>query len=59
MPLSGLELNSAYAKPEEIPKSTHGFQTHNLYKDFPPFMKDGRVIKSNYDNYTITIKPNN
>jgi hypothetical protein len=53
MSLSGLDLNSAYTKPEEIPKSTHGFQTHNLYKDFPPFMKDGRVIVASWTQDSV------
>ena len=44
MSLSGLDLNSAYTFPSEIPKSIYGYQTNNLYKDFPPFMNDGRVI---------------
>lgn len=53
MPLSGLELNSAYTSPSEAPKSVYGFQTHNLYKDFPPFMNDGRVLVASWTQDSV------
>lgn len=53
MSLSGLELNSAYTLLSNTPKSIHGFQTHNLYKDFPPFMNDGRVIVASWTQDSV------
>jgi hypothetical protein len=54
MPLLGLDLNSAYTPVSETPKSIYGFQTHNLYKDFPPFMNDGRVIVASWTQESVT-----
>ena len=50
----GLDLNSAYPPMNETPKSIYGFQTHNLYKDVPPFMNDGRVIVASWQQESIT-----
>jgi hypothetical protein len=50
----GLDLNSAYPSLNETPKSTYGFKTHNLYKDVPPFMNDGRVIVASWQQESIT-----
>lgn len=52
--MPGVDYNSAY--PTQVPKSTYGFQTHNLYKDFPPFMNDGRVIVASWQQESITNK---
>ena len=56
MSLKGLDLNSAYTSLSETPKSVYGFQTHNLYKDFPPFMNDGRVIVASWQQESVTNK---
>jgi hypothetical protein len=56
MSLRGLDLNSAYTISAETPKSVYGFQTHNLYKDFPPFMNDGRVIVASWQQESVTNK---
>jgi hypothetical protein len=54
MPIPGLDLNSAYPTLSQSPKSTYGFQTHNLYKDFPPFMNDGRVLVASWQQESVT-----
>jgi len=54
MPIPGLDINSAYPILAEPPKSTYGFQTHNLYKDFPPFMNDGRVLVASWQQESVT-----
>jgi hypothetical protein len=54
MPTHGLDLNSAYPHLSQLPKSTYGFQTHNLYKDFPPFMNDGRVLVASWQQESVT-----
>jgi len=51
--MSGVDYNSAYPF---FPESTYGFQTHNLYKDFPPFMNDGRTIVASWEQSSITNK---
>lgn len=51
--MSGVEYNSAYPK---FPESTYGFQTHNLYKDFPPFMSDGRSLVASWEQESVTNK---
>jgi hypothetical protein len=50
----GLDLNSAYPPMNETPKSIYGFQTHNLYKDVPPFMNDGRVLVASWQQESVT-----
>ena len=54
MPIHGLDVNSAYPQLSHPPKSTYGFQTHNLYKDFPPFMNDGRVLVASWQQESVT-----
>lgn len=54
MPIHGLDVNSAYPPLSQPPKSTYGFQTHNLYKDFPPFMNDGRVLVASWQQESVT-----
>ncbi len=43
---NGVELVTAYPPIVDRPKSIYGYQTHNLYKDYPPMMADGRVISA-------------
>ena len=45
---NGVELNIAYPPIVDRPKSIYGYQTHNLYKDYPPMMQDGRVIVASW-----------
>jgi hypothetical protein len=45
---NGVELTTAYPPIVDRPKSIYGYQTHNLYKDFPPMMSDGRVIVASW-----------
>ncbi len=42
----GVELANAYPPVVDRPKTIYGYQTHNLYKDYPPMMQDGRVISA-------------
>jgi len=50
----GVELTNAYPETSNNPKSIHGYQTHNLYKDFPPMMNDGRVLVASWQPESIT-----
>jgi len=59
---NGVELATAYPPIVDRPKSIYGYQTHNLYKDYPPMMADGRVITASWqpeavvnDNLVKTI----
>lgn len=45
---NGVELTTAYPPIVDRPKSIYGYQTHNLYKDYPPMMSDGRVIVASW-----------
>lgn len=45
---NGVELATAYPPIVDRPKSIYGYQTHNLYKDYPPMMADGRVISASW-----------
>jgi len=45
---NGVELTTAYPPIVDRPKSIYGYQTHNLYKDVPPMMSDGRVIVASW-----------
>jgi hypothetical protein len=45
---NGVELVTAYPPITDRPKSIYGYQTHNLYKDYPPMMADGRVISASW-----------
>ena len=45
---NGVELATAYPHIVDRPKSIYGYQTHNLYKDYPPMMADGRVISASW-----------
>jgi len=51
--MSGVDYKTAYPT---MPKSLHGFQTHNLYKDFPPFMNDGRSLVASWQQESLTNK---
>ena len=44
----GVDLANAYPPVVDKPASIYGFQTHNLYKDYPPMMSDGRVISASW-----------
>lgn len=50
---NGVELTTAYPPIVDRPKSIYGYQTHNLYKDFPPMMNDGRVIVASWQPEAI------
>lgn len=50
----GVELSNAYPDPSNNPKSIYGYQTHNLYKDYPPMMNDGRVLVASWQPESIT-----
>jgi hypothetical protein len=50
----GTHLESAYPSMLNKPVSIYGYQTHNLYKDFPPIMKDGRVIVASWQPEAVT-----
>jgi len=50
---NGVELITAYPPIVDRPKSIYGYQTHNLYKDFPPMMNDGRVIVASWQPEAI------
>ena len=41
---NGVELEKAFPPITDKSKSIYGYQTNNLYKDYPPIMHDGRVI---------------
>lgn len=45
---NGVELTTAYPPIVDRPNSIYGYQTHNLYKDYPPMMSDGRVIAASW-----------
>jgi hypothetical protein len=45
---NGVELTTAYPPIVDRPSSIYGYQTHNLYKDHPPMMSDGRVIVASW-----------
>ena len=45
---NGVELTTAYPPIVDRPKSIYGYQTHNIYKDYPPMMQDGRVIVASW-----------
>lgn len=45
---NGVELVTAYPPIVDRPKSIYGYQTHNLYRDYPPMMADGRVISASW-----------
>ena len=51
--MSGVDYNSAYPS---FPESTYGFQTHNLFKDFPPFMNDGRSLVASWQQDSVINK---
>ena len=50
----GVELANAYPETSNNPKSIYGYQTHNLYKDYPPMMNDGRVLVASWQPESIT-----
>ena len=50
---NGVELATAYPPIVDRPKSIYGYQTHNIYKDFPPMMSDGRVIVASWQPEAI------
>jgi len=50
---NGVELATAYPPIVDRPKSIYGYQTHNLYKDYPPIMQDGRVIVASWQPEAI------
>ena len=50
----GVELANAYPETSNTPKSIYGYQTHNLYKDYPPMMNDGRVLVASWQPESIT-----
>lgn len=50
---NGVDLTAAYPPIVDRPKSIYGYQTHNLYKDFPPMMSDGRVIVATWQPEAI------
>jgi hypothetical protein len=50
----GVELSNAYPETSNNPKSIYGYQTHNLYKDYPPMMNDGRVLVASWQPESIT-----
>lgn len=50
----GVELANAYPETSNNPKSKYGYQTHNLYKDYPPMMNDGRVLVASWQPESIT-----
>ena len=50
---NGVELTTAYPPIVDRPKSIYGYQTHNLYKDYPPMMSDGRVISASFQPEAI------
>lgn len=45
---NGVDLTTAYPPLVDKPSSIYGYQTHNLYKDLPPMMSDGRVIVASW-----------
>jgi hypothetical protein len=45
---NGVELELAYPPVVDRPKSIYGYQTHNLYRDIPPMMNDGRVLVASW-----------
>jgi hypothetical protein len=51
---NGVDLITAYPPIVNQPKSIYGYQTHNLYKDFPPMMSDGRVIVASWQPEAVT-----
>lgn len=50
---NGVELTTAYPTIVDKPKSIYGYQTHNLYKDYPPMMSDGRVIVASWQPESV------
>ena len=49
------DIKTAYPSfKEEVPKSILGYQTHNLYKDFPPLMSDGRSLVASWQQESVT-----
>ena len=51
---NGVELANAYPSQANDPPSIYGYQTHNLYKDFPPIMEDGRVLVASWQPEAVT-----
>lgn len=50
---NGVELANAYPA-SNMSESQYGYQTHNLYKDFPPIMDDGRALVASWQPEAIT-----
>jgi len=54
--MSGLDLKNAYPPLSQTPVPVYGFQTHNLYKDVPPRMNDGRVLVASWQPEAVSNK---
>lgn len=51
---NGVDLITAYPPIVDRPMSIYGYQTHNLYRDHPPMMDDGRVITASWQPEAVT-----
>jgi TRAP transporter TAXI family solute receptor len=50
----GQELLKAYQPMGKLPKSSFGYESHNVYKGVPPFMDDARALVASWQPEAVT-----